>query len=96
MEKSLNNTKSDMPFYYGAAAVLLIIACVCIILIFRNVFSGAESSGKSLSEKTAVESVQEVKETEEELKISHAGLSDADKKSSAENDTSAPVFRSKS
>ena len=97
MENNSKNIKSDMPFYYGAAAVLLIMACVCIILIFQNIFSGADRSGESLSGNSAVESIQEVKDTEEELKISHAGLESSDGKNvPEEKDLSAPVFRSKS
>lgn len=89
--------KSDMPLYYGAAAVLLIVACVCIILIFQNIFSGTEEKNAAPSANTQVESVQSITETEEELKISHAGLAGSEEnKGKVKTDDSNPVFRSKS
>ncbi|WP_036612907.1 hypothetical protein [Oribacterium sp. P6A1] len=97
---NINNAKavkSDMPLYYGTAAVLLIVACVCIILIFQNIFSGTEEKNAAPSANTQVESVQSITETEEELKITHAGLPGSEEaKSKAKADDSNPVFRSKS
>ncbi|ETP72500.1 hypothetical protein UYO_1574 [Lachnospiraceae bacterium JC7] len=97
MENTKNTTtiKSDLPFYYGAAAILLIMACVCIILIFQNVFSGNAGGDSVLKRKTQVENVQNISETEE-LKISHAGLAGSDEdKTEVNTDDSNPVFRSK-
>lgn len=92
-----NAVKSDLPFYYGAAAILLIIACVCIILIFQNIFSGNSADSTSVNGNVQVENVQNISETEEELKISHAGLAGTDEtKSEARVDDSNPVFRSRS
>lgn len=91
-----NAVKSDLPFYYGAAAILLIIACVCIILIFQNIFSGNSADSTAVNGKAQVENVQNVSETEE-LKISHAGLAGTEEtKSAARVDDSNPVFRSRS
>ncbi len=91
-----NAVKSDLPFYYGVAVILLIIACVCIILIFQNVFSGNSADSTAVNGKVQVENVQNISETEE-LKISHAGLAGTDEtKSEAKVDDSNPVFRSRS
>ncbi len=96
MDKSnKNNTvKSDLPVYYGAAAVLLIMACVCIILIFQNVFSGNTASSAAVSEKAQI--IENIDETEE-LKISHAGLAGVEEtKSEVRTDDTKPVLRSRS
>ena len=97
--------KSDMPVYYAASVALLIVACICVILIFKNIFSGPSEGSVSTVGTVTAESVQETKdtqdaqemqETEEELKISHAGLPSENEKPIGSEVQDHPVFRSRS
>ena len=94
--------KSDMPVYYAASVALLIVACICVILIFKNIFSGPSEGSVGTVGTVTAESVQKTKdtqgiqETEEELKISHAGLPSENEKPIGSEVQDHPVFRSRS
>lgn len=99
-ENETKTVKSDLQLYYAAAAVLLIAACVCVILIFRNLFGGPVNSvtaadGGALVKTESLQEDSETAETAEELKISHAGLADPNEKKSDENNEDHQVFRSR-
>lgn len=95
-----NTVKSDLPVYYAAFAVLLTMACICVILIFKNIFSAPSVNSVTTTGTVQTESLKgendtnEIQETEEEIKISHAGLATESKKPAGDA-LDHPVFRSR-
>jgi hypothetical protein len=90
------DNKSDMPFYYGAAVILLIISCISMVTIVRNV-SGSTSQPASVS---AVQNADDVSketlaETEATLRISHAGMAGYDDGTENATDEPSDALRSK-
>ncbi|SFG27007.1 hypothetical protein [Oribacterium sp. WCC10] len=84
--------KTDIKIYYGAAVALLLVSCISLMLIINNVFgSSSDASGLS-SSGVKTENTAGVSETEEELKISHAGLAGNDSSSDKSEEVS-PALR---